>query len=144
MSITNPYGANQYRLDPRQKLCVALYINPESDTFSNAYQSAQKAGYEESHAATITTQEWFQEATRKHSLLDKAEKVLKEMLEMDDREEGKRDAALSRIKQDTAKFIAERIGKKEYSTRNEQDITSGGEPLKISISEAVAKKNGLE
>jgi len=146
MSVTNPNGANQFKLDPRQKLCLQLYMNPESETFANGYQSAQKAGYEESHAATITTQEWFQEGTRKHSLMDRAEKVLKEMLEMNDSDEitGKRDAALSRIKQDTAKFIAERIGKKDYSTRSEQDITSNGEPLKIVISEAIAKKNGLE
>lgn len=122
---TNPNGANQYVLDPRQKLCWELYTNPKSETFGNAYQSAQKAGYEESTASQITTETWFLEKLRRLNLLSKAERVLDETLEMSDieiTEEGlqKRNPALTKIKQDTAKFLAERIGKNEgYSTKTE-------------------------
>lgn len=44
---TNPNGANQYLIDPRQKKCWDLYVNPKSETFGNALQSALKAGYTE-------------------------------------------------------------------------------------------------
>lgn len=132
MAETNPNGANQYQMDPRQKLCWELYINPKSETFSNAYQSAMKAGYEEATAAQITTLNWFMEKCRRVNMLNKAEKVLDEMLEMpvlvnkikgygEDKEMVvKTEPALVKIKQDTAKFVAERLGKDDgYSTRNE-------------------------
>lgn len=128
MAESNPNGANQFNLDPRQKLCWELYINPKSETFGNAYQSAMKAGYEEGYAAQITTVNWFLEKVRRVNMLNKAEKVLDEMLEMPTEnviEKGeeilvKKDTGLVKIKQDTAKFVAERLGKDEgYSQRNE-------------------------
>ena len=59
--------------------------------------------------------------------MQKAEKVLEETLDMDvsittivnELEVIKIDPALAKIKQDTAKFIAERVGKEYYSTRSE-------------------------
>lgn len=138
---SNPNGANQYQLDPRQKLCWDLYVNPESQYFGNAYQAAQFVGYEENTAAVITTQTWFKEKLRRLNMLGKAEKVLDEMLEMPVEVldwEGTGDAreqvvttepALVKIKQDTAKFLAERLGKDEgYSTRSEL-TGKGGDAL---------------
>jgi len=132
MAETNPNGANQYQLDPRQKMCWDFYINPKSETFSNAYKSALKAGYEESTALQITTEKWFTERVRRNNMLSKAEKVLDEMLEMPIEvlewegrgEEAEQivvtNPALVKVKQDTAKFVAERLGKDDgYSTRNE-------------------------
>lgn len=125
MAETNPNGANQWILDPRQKLCWESYINPKSETFGNAYQSALKAGYEESTSTLITTTEWFIEKLRRLNMLGKAEKVLDETLTMSDMVETsegiqKRDSTITKIKQDSAKFIAERLGKNEgYSSRNE-------------------------
>lgn len=132
MAETNPNGANQYVLDPRQKLCWDLYVNPKSKTFGNGLKSAVEAGYSESHAETITTEKWFQDKVRRIGLLSKAEKVLDEMLDMPvlvAEWEGKgedaelvvnTEPALVKIKQDTAKFIAERVGKNEgYSSRTE-------------------------
>lgn len=140
MAVTNPNGSNQYSLDPRQKLCWDSYINPKSETFSNAYQSAKKAGYEESTCLQITTEKWFTEKVRRVNLLGKAEKVLDEMLEMpvdvqrvegygEDRETVvKTEPALVKIKQDTAKFVAERLGKDEgYSSRVENTGKDGKE-----------------
>jgi phage terminase small subunit len=128
--ITNPNGANQFQLDPRQKLCWDLYINPKSKTFGNATQSAVKAGYEYDYADQITTVEWFKGKLRRLQLLDKAEKVLDKTLTYEpEDEEGKVKTDLLRIQTDVAKFVAQTQGKDDgYSTRSE--ITGkGGEAL---------------
>lgn len=129
---TNPNGANQYHIDPRQKKCWDYYIDPRSKTFSNGYRSAIKAGYTKGTAMMITTMPWFLGKLRRLELLPKSEKVLEEMLDMpvevlkvegygDDRQEVvKTEPSLIKIKQDTAKFLAERLGKDEgYSLRSE-------------------------
>ena len=136
----NKNGANQYQMDPRQKLCWDLYINPKSETFGNAYQSAMKAGYEEGYAAQITTVEWFLEKVRRMNLLSKAEKVLEECLDMDTLDDkGKTDTQIVKIKQDTAKFIAETQGKAEgYSKRTELTGEDGKE-LKITFDQSFKK-----
>lgn len=128
---TNPNGANQYQLDPRQKLCWEYYVNPKSKTFGNAYKSAIKSGYKPKTAKCITVETWFMEKTRRLNLLNKAENVLEECLDMPtdvEEFEGYGDDKLSvvvtspalvKIKQDTAKFVAERVGKEFYSSRTE-------------------------
>jgi hypothetical protein len=134
---SNPNNANQYQLDPRQKLCWDYYIDPRSETFGNATQSAIKAGYEKATANQITTFDWFIEKRRRLNMLVKAEKVLEETLEMDDMIDividgvpigKKREPALTKIKQDTAKFLASTQGKNEgYSTRSELTGADGKE-----------------
>lgn len=132
MAETNPNGSNQHVNDPRQKLCWDLYVNPNSETFSNGLASAIKAGYEEGTARQITTMPWFIDRLRRLNMLNKAERVLEEMLEMPTQilklekdSEGEYDEivrtepALVKIKQDTAKFVAERVGKEHYSSRSE-------------------------
>lgn len=118
---TNPNGANQYVLDPRQKLCWDSYINPKSETFGNAYQSAQKAGYEESYAATIYDTEWFREKVRRMNMLQKSEKNLQEVQDLPIKdEEGKVIADVLRERNKIDMFVTERLGKNEgYSTRSE-------------------------
>lgn len=118
---SNPNGANQYQLDPRQKLCWENYINPKSETFGNATQSAIKAGYEEATANQITTFDWFIGKRRRLNMLSKAEKVLDETLDyIALNEEGKVDVGIGRLKLDAAKVIATTLGKDEgYSTRSE-------------------------
>lgn len=141
---TNPNGANQYLLDPRQKLCWDNYVNPKSETFANATQSAIKAGYDEDYAEHVTTSEWFSVKLRRLNMLDKAEKVLNETLEMADEVQiivdgvpldiRKREPALTKIKQDTAKFVAERLGKAEgYSTRNELTGADGKDLIPVDL-----------
>jgi hypothetical protein len=133
---TNPYGANQYQLDPRQKYCWDLYIDPRSDTFSNALQSALKAGYSGNSANHITKEKWFVERTRNLGFLGKAEEILWDILTMPvvvNEWQGKgserrqylvTDPALIKLKQDTAKFVCERLGKNEgYSTKQELQHT---------------------
>lgn len=153
---TNPNGANQYLLDPRQKLCWDLYVNPKSATFGDAKNSALKAGYEETTADQITVAEWFLGKTRRMNLLGKAEKVLEQMLDMpveiieydkngEEDEEPQSylttDPALVKIKQDTAKFVAERQGKDVgYSTRSEITGANGQNLVPEAADEEAAAK----
>lgn len=157
---SNPNGSNQYHLDPRQKLCWELYVNPKSETFGSARASAIKAGYTEETANQITVANWFLVKSRRSTLFEKAEKVLEDMLTMpvetadirgyssnrgrnrnrrdgDEEDIGedeyepvlvvKTEPALVKIKQDTAKFVAERLGKNDgYSTRTELTGADGG------------------
>ena len=143
-ATTNPYGSNQYMLDPRQKLCWDSYINPKSETFGNATQSAVKAGYEYDYADQITTVDWFKGKLRKLNMLDKAEKVLDEMLDLEvisvKQEEGEQvvrvDPSLVKIKQDTAKFVAERLGKEEGFSARTEHTGKDGESLTIKFDNA--------
>ena len=43
--------------DPRQATFLAYYLNPKSDTFSNAYQSGIKAGYSEEYSKVILSKD---------------------------------------------------------------------------------------
>ena len=161
MSEPNPNGANQFTLDPRQNLCWKYYIDPKSDTWSNAAASALKAGYTEDTAAKITTMDWFAAKVRRLNLLNKAEKVLEETMDISHmkRKIGmfgpikdpitkedvyEIDPAVLKIKQDTSKFIAERVGKNDgYSSRSE--VTGPeGEPLKITGIEYITPKEDVK
>lgn len=150
MPVSNPNKANQYDIDPRQNLCWGFYVDPESETFSNATKSAIKAGYTPTTADQITTHDWFIGKTRRLNIRNKAEKVLEEMLDMPVNVlswEGKGDEAeqvvqtepaLIKIKQDTAKFASERLGKDDWSSRSELS-GPGGSPL-VSVDEIVKAK----
>jgi hypothetical protein len=118
---SNPNGANQYLLDPRQKKCWELYINPKSKTFGNAMQSALEAGYEPATANQITTFDWFIGKRRRLNMLEKAEKVLEKALDYKTEEDdGKIKVDLLRVQTDVAKTVVTTLGKNEgYSTRNE-------------------------
>lgn len=124
---TNPNGANQYQLDPRQKLCWDFYVNPTSETFGNGTQSAIKAKYTPDYADQITTVDWFKGKVRRLNMLSKGEKVLDETLDyiaVDDK--GKVDAGIARIKLDAAKVVVTTLGKEEgYSTRTELTGANG-------------------
>lgn len=128
-------------LNIRQRQAWESYINPKSKTFGNALQSALQAGYTDGYSRQITTKQWWLDKMRRIRLLGKAEGVLEDMLDMpvqvtewegygDDKEEVVvTSPALVKIKQDTGKFIAERLGKDEgYSTRSEL-TGAGGAPI---------------
>ncbi len=131
MVETNPNGSNQYKLDPRQTLCWSSYIDIDSETFGNAYQSAVKAGYEENTAKQITTLNWFVEKYRRFNRLDKAEKVFDKILDMTSEEAG-----IIRIQLDAAKFVAEKTSS-EYKSK--VDLTSKGEQV-VGITYVIPEK----
>ena len=143
-------------LSPQQELFLASYTNPKSETFGNALQSALKAGYKQEYAENITNlmPDWLSESMGDMIMLRKAERVLNKTLEDDfDYEEviingqavgaKKREPALTRIKQDSAKFIAERLNKKKYSTQRNTDITTDGKPISVLIAPELAEKNDI-
>lgn len=121
----NPNDANQYQMDPRQKICWEYYINPRSETFGNGTQSAIKAGYEPDYADQITTVEWFKGKVRRLNMLGKAEKVLDRTLDEYDKD--------PKLAQDSSKFIAKTLGKDEgYSERTELTGLNGKDLFKPS------------
>lgn len=128
--------ANQYIFDPRQKRCWDLYIDPTSDTFGNAYRSAIQAGYAEQSASNVTCEKWWKIRLNRLQMLEDAENVLKEMVNMKTKTAKivgnkfteSEEPQLVKIKQDTAKFLAERLGKDDgYSGRNELTGKNGKE-----------------
>lgn len=131
---TNPFSVNQYtQLDPRQKICWDYFIDPRSDTFSNARQSAIKAGYTETTANQITTEKWFTERVRRLNMVSKAERNIDEVLELQikDPVTGKIDPVALSNRTRVDMFVLERLGKDDgYSTR--QEVTMAN---KISLTE---------
>lgn len=118
--ITNPNGANQFQLDPRQKLCWENYVNPQSSTFGNGYQSAIKAGYSEGYSQSITDERWFTEKRRRLNMLEKAEKVLDKTLTYEPVDEkGEIKVDLLRVQTDVAKHLTKTLGKEAYSEKTE-------------------------
>ncbi len=137
----NPNKVNQYTdPDPRQALFLSNYFDPKSDTFGNVSKSGIKAGYEESYALNIFVEmpKWlskYLETATYDRMLIKAEKVLEETLDMsvntiEYKTTGKgknkktqaiviTNPALVKIKQDSGKFVSERIGKHRWAQRTE-------------------------
>ena len=130
MAKSNPNKANQYVLDPRQKICWEFYTDPKSKTFGNATQSAIKASYTEGTADTITTTEWFIGKLWKLNAVLKGENKLKQLMELPLEDvEGKVDIGIARIQADLAKYVTSTLGKDEgYSNRTEQ-TGKGGKDL---------------
>lgn len=112
--------------DPRVDMFKQFYMRPDSYTFMNARASCLRAGYTENYANNITVQrpKWYVEmlesADHKRALmLQSAENNLLESVTSRTED---RDAL--KIKHDATKFIAERLGKDQYSTRKE--LTDAG------------------
>jgi hypothetical protein len=84
--------------------------------------------------------EWLSENIGKRTLVIKAEKVLNKTLDYDVTDaDGKVDTALLSIQNSTAKFVAERLNKNDYSARTEQTGADGA-PLVLGIN--YVKPNG--
>lgn len=142
MNKSNPNNANQYQLDPRQKLFWENYHNPNSETFSNAYQSALKATYSESSAIQITTQDWFIDKCRRMGMLSKAEKVIDRTLTLEPIDEkGEIKVDLLRIQTDVAKHITKTLGKEDYSEKSEVNIKGELTVTTLTEEEKLALKN---
>lgn len=120
--------ANQYESDPRQSLFLAYYLDPKSETFSNAYQSAVKAGYEDEYAKVILNKDldWLSESVKSSDLLQKAEKRLKQILDFEPvDEEGKIDNSLLANQMKAIILVAKGLGKTKYAERLEHTGEGG-------------------
>lgn len=128
--------ANQYKADPRQQLFLAGYLDPKSSTFSNAYQSAIKAGYEEEYAKTILSQDldWLSESLGDLSRLKRAEKRLDQILDLEAVDgEGKIDNSLLANQMKAITLVAKGIGKEKYSEKVQQEHTNPDGNLKTIV-----------
>ena len=139
MPKNNPNKVNQYTApDPRQSLFLSYYIDPKSETFSNAYKSALKAGYEEEYAKTILSQDvqWLSDSLSDASLLNKAEKRLNQILDFEPvNEEGAIDNSLLANQMKAISLVAKGIGKAKYSERVEQTGANGA-PLVVKFDDS--------
>lgn len=75
----NKLTSNQWQATPQQELFMDYWINPISQSFGNAYESAIRAGYSRHHALKIaaptTNNKWIAEYKRK---LDFGEEHIKQ------------------------------------------------------------------
>ena len=107
-------------LDPRQALFLEYYLKPGTDTFSNIYQSAIKAGYSEEYAENFRKNErqWVSDSVgtvTKNELVVKAKKNLNKLL----------DSADEKVQADITKFVA----KTDIEFSEKTDITTGGDKI---------------
>lgn len=122
---------NRYEMDPRFTLFLQYYVDPKSETFSNALRSGIRAGYSPKYASAITSKKRYKEVMDNSFLINKAENNMADVLSMKtdlalrDRngriltdKDGKpiklTNAELLRIKVDVSKFIAERLDRGKY------------------------------
>lgn len=134
-------AGNQYQPDPRQQLFLANYLDPKSETFSNAYQSAIKAGYSEEYAEVILSKDldWLSESVRDEDLVKKAENALSEALGYTTVGEGGRvDAGVARIKLDASKLVLKGMRKEKFSERFEHTGKDGKE---LAVTGFIFKRN---
>lgn len=123
---TNPNGANRNNPDPRQSKFIANFLNPESETYSNAKASALRAGYSKAYAKEITGRmpSWLEESVENSELVEKAMRNLLEFLDEDDDK---------RLKWKASEFTLERLQKEKFGKN--VDVTSGGDKIQPELSE---------
>lgn len=131
----NPNRVNQYtEPDPRQSLFLSYYLDPKSDTFSNALQSGLKAGFTEEYSTNLLSlmPKWLSETLDESKylrMLKKAEARLEVLAESEDEKVGL----------EASKFISGRLGKRIWSDRTE--ITGeNGKAINITLSPEIADK----
>ena len=119
-------------LDERQINFLSFYLNPKSETFMSVSNSALKANYTQSYADNLTSlmPDWLSENIgRRKRLLEKAERNLEAVLDLDEKDKSMIPALLG-IKHDASKFVAETVGK-EYYKKAPNTIV----PIQINISQ---------
>ncbi len=144
----NPHGANGVTSDPREQVCWEFYVESIINGQENAYASAIKAGYSEDSARNVTMRDWFKERLgklKRKDMLSNAEKLLAKVImyeHMD--EDGKVNVPLLAQQIKVSETLVTTLGKNDgYSTKNETDITSGGQPINIQVAQEIATKNNL-
>ena len=133
-TITNPEGYNQYMINPKQDLFLSYYLDPKSETWGNALQSALKAGYSDEYAKNMTGQmpSWLSESIKDTSLLQTALNNLNEFL-------NNTDERVQNIRWDATKTVLKGLAKNKFSERTELTGKDGKE-LKISFDSSFENK----
>jgi hypothetical protein len=99
-------------LNPQQAEFLSCYLDPKSETWGNAKQSALKAKYTLEYADNITSQMpiWLSEALQDNNLVQKALINLADFLG---------DEQNASIRADMTKFTLTRLAKGKFSERQE-------------------------
>ena len=120
------FQGNQFQVDPRQAIFLSNYLDPQSETFSNGLQSALKAGYSQTYALNLfnSMPEWLSESIEDANLVQQATRNLQEFIHPSYEDK--------RIKADMTKFVLERLNKRKYSQKTEQDHNVTGK-IEINI-----------
>ena len=138
-SKNNPNGANQWTTDPRQELFLKGYLDPKSPTWSNALQSALKAGYTQETSENLMSimPKWLSESLGKSRLVEKAERNLNLALDgmLDDPEKGKKE-----LQYKASEFVLKTQGKDQGYTERTELTGKDGKDLKISFDSAFENK----
>lgn len=119
-------------LSPQQADFLKYYLDPSSETWGNAYQTALKVGYAEEYATNITGQmpKWLSNALEDNNLVQQALVNLSDFI---------RDSENRNIQWDATKFTLTRLAKNKFSER--QELTGqDGMPL-IIPSELISKND---
>lgn len=131
--------------NPQQLAFIEYFFNPKSETYSNRTQSGIKAGFDEKYIQNIATMDvkWFDNAMDLYGdkeFLDEIDEELKKIVKMDCIDnQGVINPSLFKIKQDTLKFLAERLNKNKYSTKQEIDLNAKGNII-ISFEDAFSER----
>lgn len=127
MAKPNPNKVNQHTApDPRQSLFLECYLEPSSNTFSNALQSAISAGYSQEYAENITSlmPAWLSESISDLYIAKEAQENIRKAItgthEEIVKEFGKN------IKWEATTLAAKGLMKSKYSERIENTGKDGG------------------
>lgn len=111
-------------LNEQQITFLKAYTDPKSPTWSNALQSALKAGYSQEYAESITAQmpNWLSENLGNVKLLQKANKNLEMALDglLDDPEKGAK-----QIQYKATEFVQKGLNRQTFGDK--QEIEHKGE-----------------
>jgi hypothetical protein len=131
-------------LDPRQMDFVRFYLDPKSETFSKAEESAKKAKYSDSYSNVISARikngdlSWMSAfVSKKEKLVNKAENNLEEILDLESAVIANRDGELIeasnleilKLKNNTSQFIAKTLGKEKGDTERTEMTAKDGKDL---------------
>jgi hypothetical protein len=106
---------------PQQQAFLKAYLDPQSSTWSNAKQSAIKAGYSEEYADNIMhlMPDWLSGAIGDNKLVQTALTNLAATLESEN----------DNLRWDATKFTLKGLKSDKFSEKKNVDVTSGGEKI---------------
>lgn len=122
--------ANQHTPDPRQSEFLSAYLDPTSETFSNALQSALHAGYSQEYAENIKSlmPDWLSESIADLYIATEAQDNIRKAVtgthEDIVKEFGKN------VKWEATTLAAKGLMKDKYSERKELTGDKGG-PIEV-------------
>lgn len=142
---TNPNGANGTTSDPREQIMWDFYVSELAKGIDNAYAAAIKAEYSEDSARNVTMRDWFKARLgklKRREMLSKAERNLDKALDTSyEDKEGNIKSDVMRIVVDVSKTVVTTLGRDEYSTKTETDLTSKGEKIAWNEQKTYLKPN---